>query len=94
MMPTVIEIWGNYGDNNYLFIARTFTDTSKTTRQLTSELWIKATNEGTMNQQLLGQTLGKLEHNEYAPLKRFTDLIVANMLNISTLHNKGLHTLV
>ena len=61
---------------------------------LSSELWIKATSEGTMNHQLLGETLGKLEHNEYAPLKRFTDLIVANMLNISSLHNRGLETLL
>lgn len=94
MMPIMIEIWGEHGENKYLFLARTFTDTSKITRQFTSELWIKATSEGTMNHQLLGQTLGKLEHNEYAPLKRFTDLIVANMLNISTLHNKGLYTLL
>jgi hypothetical protein len=47
-----------------------------------------------MNHQLLGETLGKLEHNEYAPLKRFTDLIVSNMLNLSNLHNEGLHTLL
>jgi hypothetical protein len=94
IMPILIDIWGNYGDNNYLFIARTFTDTSKITRQFTSELWIKATLEGAINHQLLGETIGKLEHNEYAPLKRFTDLIVSNMLNISTLHNQGLHTLL
>jgi len=94
MMPMVIEIWGDYGNSNYLFLARTFTDTSKTTRQLSSELWYKATTEGTMNHHLLGKTLGKLEHNEYAPLKRFTDLVVSDMLNISPLHNQALHTLL
>ena len=94
IMPTVIEIWGDYGSSNYLFIARTFIDMSKTTRQFSAELWHKATLEGTMNQQRLGEILGKLEHNEYAPLKRFTDLVVSNMLNLSTLHNQGLHTLL
>jgi len=93
-LPSVIEIWKNFGNNVYLFVARTITDKSKITRQFTAELWIKATTEGTMNHQLLGKTLGKLEHNEYAPLKRFTDLIVANMLNISSLHNRGLETLL
>ena len=94
IMPTVTEIWGEYGNSNCLFIARIFTDVSKTTRQFSAELWHKAALEGTMNHQLVGETLGKLEHNEYAPLKRFTDLIVSNMLNLSTLHNQGLHTLL
>ena len=67
---------------------------NKTLRNLNAELWHKATLEGTMNHQLLGEALGKLEHNEYAPLKRFTDLVVSNMLNLSTLHNQGLHTLL
>ena len=94
ILPSLIDIWGEYGDNNYLFLARIFTDVDKATRQFTAELWHKATLEGTMNHQLLGETLGRLEHNEYAPLKRFTDLIVSSMLNLSTLHNEGLHTLL
>ena len=94
LMLYLIEIWRDFQPSVYLFVAYMAIYESKTLRNLSAELWIKATNEGNMNQQLLGQTLGKLEHNEYAPLKRFTDLIVANMLNISTLHNKGLHTLL
>ena len=90
----LIDIWDNFGEIEYLFLAYILTQENKTTRQLASELWHKATLEGTMNHQLLGETLGKLEHNEYAPLKRFTDLIVSNMLNLSTLHNQGLHTLL
>ena len=93
-LKMLVNIWGNQHPTTYLFISTVMLYSDKISRDLASELWIKATNEGTMNQQLLGQTLGKLEHNEYAPLKRFTDLIVANMLNISTLHNKGLHTLL
>ena len=93
-MPSVFEIWNNFGDNVYLFVAKTFIDENKTTRQFSSELWIKATIEGTMNHQLLGETLGKLEDAEYAPLKRFTDLIIDSMLSISTLHNKALFSLL
>jgi hypothetical protein len=93
-MPSLFEIWNDFGDNAYLFIARTLTDENKVTRQFSSELWIKSVSEGTMNHKLLGETLGKLEHNEYTPLKRFTDLIISNMLNISSLHNQALHELL
>jgi hypothetical protein len=47
-----------------------------------------------MNHKLLGETLGRLEHNEYAPLKRFSDLIVESMLGVSTLHNHALFSLL
>jgi len=90
----IINIWNNFGDNIYLFITYMMILEDKTIRTLSAELWIKATSEGTMNHQLLGETLGKLELNEYAPLKRFTDLIVVNILNISTLHNKSLAELL
>ncbi len=95
MLKLFNESWYfNNHEITYLFLVRNLIDSNKTIRTLASELWIKATQENSMNHQLLGQTLGKLEHNEYAPLKRFTDLVVANMLNLSTLHNKGLHTLL
>jgi hypothetical protein len=89
-----IAIWNSQNQTNYLFVATSMLYYDKTSRQLSTEVWHKATLEDTMNHQLLGKTLGKLEHNEYAPLKRFTDLLVSNMLNLSSLHNKGLHTLL
>jgi len=95
MLQLLNDIW--LIDNHeitYLFVARSLIDENKSIRTLASELWYKATTEGTMNHHLLGKTLGKLEHNEYAPLKRFTDLLVSDMLNISPLHNQGLHTLL
>jgi len=90
----LIQLWDSQHSTTYLFVATSMLYYDKTSRQLTSELWYKATLEGTMNHQLIGETLGKLEYNEYAPLKRFTDLVVSNMLNLSTLHNQGLHTLL
>ncbi|PTB83556.1 hypothetical protein C9926_02285, partial [Sulfurovum lithotrophicum] len=93
-LSMLILIWNRQNQTNYLFVATSMLYYDKTSRQLTSELWYKATLEGTMSHQLLGETLGKLEYNEYAPLKRFTDLVVSDMLNLSTLHNQGLHTLL
>jgi len=93
-MLYLIEIWRDFQPWAYLFVAYMAIHQNKTLRNLSAELWHKATLEGTMNQQRLGEILGKLEHNEYTPLKRFTDLVVSNMLNLSTLHNQGLHTLL
>jgi hypothetical protein len=87
---SLIDIWGDFGEIEYLYLAFSTIYQEKTTRTLSAELWIKATQENTMNHQLLGKTLGKLAHHEYAPLKRFTDLIIASMLNISSLHNQSL----
>lgn len=93
-LQALIQVWNFKDSNVYLYLARVMIDESKTVRTLSSELWIKAIGEGTMNNTLLGETLGKLEHNEYAPLKRLTDLIVESMLNISSLHNQSLYELL
>ena len=93
-MLYLVEAWRNFGSSAYLFVAYMMLYTSKPLRHLSAELWYKATFEGTMNQRLLGEILGKLEHNEYAPLKRFTDLVTSHMLHLSDLHDQGLHTLL
>ena len=94
IMLYLVEAWRNFGSSAYLFVAYMMLYTSKPLRHLSAELWYKATFEGTMNQRLLGEILGKLEHNEYAPLKRFTDLVTSHMLHLSDLHDQGLHTLL
>ena len=90
----LVETWRDFGPSAYLYVAYMMLYTSKTLRHLSAELWYKATFEGTMKHRLLGETLGKLEHNEYAPLKRFTDLVTSHMLHLSDLHDQGLHALL
>jgi len=95
ILPVLSELWHDaMHEYNYVYLACSLVDKSSSVRFFGSELWYKATTEGTMNHQLLGEILGKLEYNEYAPLKRFTDLIISNMLNLSNLHNEGLHILL
>ena len=62
----------------------------KPSREVAAEIWIKANAENNMNNILLGRILGKMEHGNYAPLKRFTDLLIANCFNVSNEHNKNL----
>lgn len=89
------EIWSDSDSEiTYLYLSFTLLVLDKTLRTLAAELWIKAVSEGTMNAELLGQTLGRLEHGDYAPLKRFTDLIHAYMLNITSLHNRALEAVL
>ncbi len=61
-----------------------------TARQLSGELWIKANQHEAFGNKLLGKTLGKLQYEQYAPLKRLTDLMSKNLIGISSIHQKGL----
>jgi len=95
-LPVVYELWGrdNVGELSYLYLSLSLIDKDKNVRLIASELWVKAISEGNLDSRLLGLTLGKLESIPYAPIKRFTDLIIASMLNISSLHNQSLYSML
>ena len=94
-LPILSDIWQkNFKEESYLFLACCFFYMKKPTRELACELWIKAVSQNNIKSDFLGQILGKLEILEYAPLKRFTDLVTQNMLNISLTHNQELEKIV
>jgi len=97
-MPKVLnylsEIWGDFGEMTYLFVACSFLYLKEDTRQMAAELWIQTTATQQMKNDLLGHCLGKLQHGEYAPLKRFNDLLINRMFNISSTHNQALEQLL
>jgi hypothetical protein len=62
----------------------------KTAATYAAEIWLRAVEEESINNALLGNQLGKMERIEFAPLKRFTDLAVRSLLNVSPLHNRAL----
>jgi hypothetical protein len=66
----------------------------KTVVNIAGETWIKAVNDGKMDNTKLGEMMGRHESIEFAPLKRFTDLASQSLFRISPLHNKSLMTLV
>ena len=95
ILPVLSSLWNKKNSTiSYLYLACSLLDKEKTNRALAAELWYKSTIDETMMHRLLGKTLGKLEHNEYAPLKRFTDLVTSHMLHLSDLHDQGLHALL
>jgi hypothetical protein len=81
-------------EDTYLYLSCTLLFVKKTTRQLATELWIEKTAKGEMDNVLLGTTLGKLETLEYAPLKRLTELMTSQMMNLSHQHNQALELLL
>lgn len=96
LLKALNQIWykSNYSQPTYLFLAKCLLCSYKVARELAAEIWINAHTENNMNNVLLGQILGKLQVNEYAPHKRFTDLISAYLFHISTSHNQALLSLL
>ncbi len=89
------ETWqANFPEASYLHLACTLLNDNKANRQLAGELWLQKVSENQMDSEQLGRVLGKLEHEEFAPLKRFTDLITAQLMNVSTQHNQALITVI
>lgn len=96
LLKGLYRIWhrSNYTETTYLFLATGLLCSDKVSRELAAELWIKTNSEGNLDNVLLGEILGKLESGEYAPLKRFTDLLTSNLFNVSKRHNEHLFTLL
>jgi hypothetical protein len=77
-----------------LLIASCMISSDKTARTFAAELWIKAVTKGNIDSGAIGRTIGKHEQIELTPLKRFTDLVISNMFQISQKHNRALENLL
>ena len=90
------DIWyrDDFNESTYLFLATGLICSDKVSRELAAEIWVKANSENKMNNSRLGEILGKLEKGEYAPLKRFTDLLTVSLFNVSNKHNEALFILL
>ncbi|MBU2927699.1 DUF6493 family protein [Winogradskyella psychrotolerans] len=96
LLKGLYNIWNrpDYNEGAYLFLATGLLYSDKISRELAAEIWIKANYETTLDNNLLGSFIGRLEAGEYAPLKRFTDLLTNNLFNISKTHNDFLFQLL
>lgn len=92
LLKGLYEIWHrkDYKESTYLFLATSLLCSDKVARELVAEIWIKANSEQKVNNILFGEMVGKLESGEYAPIKRFTDLLTSNLFNVSKKHNEYL----
>ncbi len=82
------------GPMGHLITAGGMICSDKTARILVGELWnIKSANES-INNKHLGKILGTFYNVEFAPLKRFTDLITENLYKVSQSQNMQLQLLI
>jgi hypothetical protein len=79
---------------HYLFIATSMLAPEKTIRDYAAEIWINRVYSGYSDGKQIGEVLGEEEKIEWGPLKRFTDLVEKNMMNISQLHNRELQVMI
>lgn len=93
-LQTLHEIWTEFGNMAYLFLATCMIASDKTVVNIAGETWIKAVSAGKMDNAQLGKIIGIHESIEFAPLKRFTDLISQSLFKISPVHNNGLMILI
>ncbi|QNA44273.1 DUF6493 family protein [Lacibacter sediminis] len=90
----VYELWGRFNETGYLFLGTCMLASDKTVLNIAGETWIKAVAKNEINNQLLGSIIGKHERIEFAPLKRFTDLVDQQLTGISNQHNRSLIQLI
>ncbi len=88
------KLWNNPPKEAYLYLACAMQVPKKEIRHQAGALWVKHAISKRMNQELLGQYLGTLIYLEYAPLKRLTDLLNEQMLNLGKAHNQALQSML
>ena len=66
----------------------------KTSRSYAAEIWIERVGQGSIDSGRIGSILGSHQHTGWGPLKRLTDLIQQQMINVSPLHNRELKKLL
>lgn len=81
-------------ETGHLFVATCLTCSDKTAAAYAAELWIRYVTEGKINSTRIGEILAVQQSIEFAPLKRFTDLVTARFLGTSPQHNRALESLL
>ncbi|SFN83375.1 hypothetical protein SAMN05421594_4373 [Chryseobacterium oleae] len=78
----------------YLFLGTIFLDGDKVIRGTAAEIWLEHVSHKVLDNVQLGRVTGLHEKLEWAPVKRFTDLVQHQMLNVSKDHNLALEQLL
>ncbi|TPE42475.1 DUF6493 family protein [Pontibacter mangrovi] len=91
---TLQEIWKDFGATAHLFVATCMLSSDKTIRAFAAEIWIRGVSSDSIKSGLVGEIIGLQEQVEFAPLKRLTDLIISNMLQVSGRHNVQLEEML
>jgi len=83
-----------YGPMAHLLVASAMVSSDKTVRAYAAELWINGVTQNTISSQQIGDIIGRHQAIELTPFKRFTDLLQANLFQVSKPHNQALQNLL
>ena len=79
---------------SYLLEASCMLVADKTSRSYAAAIWTDRVSKGCIDSIRLGKILGSHQRTGWGPLKRLTDLIQQQMMNVSPLHNQALELLL
>lgn len=79
---------------SYLTEATCMLVADKTSRSYAAEIWIDRVSKGCIDSKRIGKILGSHQRTGWGPMKRLTDLIQQQMINVSPLHNRALEELL
>jgi hypothetical protein len=91
-LRAVHEARPRFGGMGHVYIAASLLCSDKTASSTAVEIWIQGVD--TIDHRLLGSMLGKIQAIEFAPMKRFTDLVLAKMMGVSPLSDAALSKLL
>ncbi|MCU0385010.1 MAG: DUF6493 family protein [Flavihumibacter sp.] len=80
------------GEMGHLFLSASLLCSDKTAAAYAAEIWIR--DHARLNNKMPGEMLGKHQRIEFAPMKRFTDLVVGKMMSVSASSNAALQVLL
>lgn len=93
-LQTLYEIWDSYGEMAHLILATSMLSADKTAAGIAAEIWLHYAPAGRIKNELIGRIIGSQESKEFAPMKRFTDLVMQRLFRVSAAHNRMLQTVV
>ena len=93
-LEAILPLQFTYRKMGHLLIAASMLAADKTIQTFAAELWAKGVSNGKLVSVEVGSCIGEMQSTEFAPLKRFTDLISSSLINRSPYHNHELEKLL
>jgi hypothetical protein len=88
------DAWDGRGEMTHFFLGICMLNGNKTIVNLAGEMWLKLAAVGKIDNRLLGKVITYVVVSDFAPLKRFTDLVSQTLLRVSADHDRQLHILL
>ncbi len=94
LLTELLELHQKPADTGHIILAGSLLAKPKTVRSLGVEFWIQLVSKNLIDSTNVGTQMGKILSIEFYPLKRFTDIALEQMLNISSKHNSSLMSII